>query len=92
MFRFPAYLGTLCFRQILSHIQNVRHIETYLPTFGYISANTGIIRMLAQLDIFMYFKAYSDPTAYSVSGTSFWYYSRAIYAYPEPYLDTFRHV
>ena len=47
--------------------------------------------MLAQLDIFMY-KAYSESMAYSVSGTLFRYYSRAIYAYSEPYLGRFRHI
>ena len=48
-----------------SHIHNVRYIEAYLPTFGYISADPGIIKILAQLDTFMYIKAYPEPTAYS---------------------------
>ena len=39
-------------------------MEVNLPTFGYILADSGIFRILAQLDIFMY-KAYSEPTAYS---------------------------
>ena len=61
--RTPAYLGTLCFRYIQSY--NVRHIEVYLPTFGYILVDSGILRVLAQLDMFMYIKAYSELTAYS---------------------------
>ena len=36
-----------------------------MPTFGYISANSGIFRILAQLDIFMHIKAYSEPMVYS---------------------------
>ena len=60
LFRTPAYvLG------IFSHIPNVRHIEVYLPTFGYILADSGIFRVLTQLDIFIYIKAYSEPMAYS---------------------------
>ena len=50
---------------IFSHIHNVRHAEAYLPTFGYISADSGIFRILAQLDIFMYIKGYSEPMVYS---------------------------
>ena len=48
-----------------SHIHNVRHIEANFPTFGFISADLDIFRILVQLDIFMYIKAYSEPTAYS---------------------------
>ena len=48
-----------------SHIHNVRHIEAYLSTFGYTSADSAIFRILAQLDIFIYIKAYSEPTAFS---------------------------
>ena len=33
--------------------------------FGYILADSGIFRFLAQLDIYMYIKAYSEPMAYS---------------------------
>ena len=33
--------------------------------FGYILADSGIFRVLAQLDIYMYIKAYSEPMAYS---------------------------
>ena len=62
LFRTPGYLGTLCLR----HIKNVRHIEAYLPAFGYILADSSIFRVLAQLDIFMYIKAYSKTIAYSV--------------------------
>ena len=74
-----------------------------MPTFGYISADSGIFRILAQLDIFMYIKAYSEPIVSSgifrnvdniksVLGRLFIYYSRAIYAYPEPYLGRFRYI
>ena len=40
-------------------------LRDILLTFGYISADSGIFRILAQLDILMYIKAYSDPKAYS---------------------------
>ena len=50
---------------IFSDIHNIKHIETYFPTFGYISAYPGIFRILAQLDIFMYIKTYSEPMGYS---------------------------
>ena len=50
---------------IFIHIHNFRHIEAYLLTFGYILADSGIFRFLAQLDIFIYIKAYSEPMAYS---------------------------
>ena len=53
------------FSGIFSDIYNVRHIETYLPTFGYISADPSIFKILAQLDIFMYIKAYSEPMVLS---------------------------
>ena len=33
---------------IFSHIHNIRHIETYLPAFGYISEDSGIFKILAQ--------------------------------------------
>ena len=36
-----------------------------MPIFGYISADSGMFRILAQLDIFMYIKAYSEPMVYS---------------------------
>ena len=36
-----------------------------MPTFGCISADSSIFRILAQLDIFMYIKTYSDPMVYS---------------------------
>ena len=63
LFRAPTYLGTLCFRHI--QLYNVRHIEIYLPTFGYILVDSGICRILAQLNMFMYIKAYSEPMTYS---------------------------
>ena len=46
-----------------SHIHNVRHIEENVPKFGFISAGSGIFKILAELDIFIYIKAYSKPTA-----------------------------
>ena len=64
LFRAPAYLSTLCFSYIQSY--NVRHIEVYLPTFGYILVDSGIFRILAQLDMFIYIKVYSEPMVYSV--------------------------
>ena len=50
---------------IFSHINNVRHIQAYLPTCGYISASSGMFRILTQLNIFMYINAYSETMAYS---------------------------
>ena len=50
---------------IFSHTHNNIHIEVYLPTFGCILENSGIIRIPAQVDIFMYIKTYSEPTPYS---------------------------
>ena len=61
----PAYLDTLYFRYI--QLYNVRHIEVYFSTFGYISVDSGIFRILVQLDMLMYIKAYSELTAYSVT-------------------------
>ena len=43
----------------------VRHIEIYLPTFGYILVDSGIFKIMAQLHMIMYIKAYSEPMAYS---------------------------
>ena len=40
---------------------NVRDIEAYMPTFGYISADSGRFKILAQLNIFIYIKVYSEP-------------------------------
>ena len=79
-------------------MHNIRHIEAYLPKFGYILADSGIVRILAQLDIFIYIKVYSEPTliqAYSEPLTylaSSRYYSRAMHAYSERYLSRFRHI
>ena len=50
---------------IFSHVQNVREIKVYLPTFGFILADSGTFRTLAQLGIFMCIKAYSEPMVYS---------------------------
>ena len=36
-----------------------------MSTFGYILDDSGISGILAQPDIFMYTKAYSEPIAYS---------------------------
>ena len=68
------------------HFHNFRDIEAYLPTFGYVLADSGIFRILAQLDIFMYIKAYSERMAYSGifrTVDSLRHHSRAIYAYSE---------
>ena len=40
-------------------------IELYLSTFGYILVDSGMFRILAQIDMFTYIKAYSKPMAYS---------------------------
>ena len=74
---------------IISHINNVRHSEAYFPTFRYILADPGIVRILTQLDIFKYIQAYSEPLEYLASQRN---YSRAIHAYSEPYLSRFRHI
>ena len=50
---------------ILSYIHNVRYVEIFLPTFGYISADSGTFGIPAQLDIFMCIMAYSELMAYS---------------------------
>ena len=50
---------------IFSHIHNVNHIQVYLPTFGYILDDSGISRILAQQEVFIYIKAYSEPMVYS---------------------------
>ena len=36
-----------------------------MPLFGYILVDSRILRILAQLDTFMYIKRYSEPMAYS---------------------------
>ena len=36
-----------------------------MPTFGYILADSGIFRILVQIDIFMYIKSYSELMVYS---------------------------
>ena len=52
---------------LFSHIlHNVRHIETYLPTFSYILADSGIFKNLVQLDIFTYVQAYSEPGLFGI--------------------------
>ena len=62
LFRALTYLGTSYFRHI--QLNNVRHIEVYLPTFEYVLVDSGIFRILAQLDKFMNIMAYSEPLAY----------------------------
>ena len=57
----------------------------------------GIFRMIqAQLDLFMYIKAYSEPMAYSgifrTADIFSQFQTRAIHAYSEPYLSRFRHI
>ena len=51
---------------IFSHIHNVRHIEECLATFKYIWKDSCIFKILAQLAIFMYIKAYSERMTYTV--------------------------
>ena len=63
LFRAPADLDTLYFIYIQSY--NVRHIEVDLPTFRCILVDSGIFRILALLDMFIYIKASSEPIAYS---------------------------
>ena len=84
----PAYLARYV-SDIFSHIYNVRYIEAFLPIFGNILADSGILRILAQLDIFVYIQDYSEPLKYLAS---FGHYSRAIHAYSGRYLDRFRHI
>ena len=62
LFRALTYLGTSYFWYI--QLNNVRHIEVYLPTFEYVLVDSGIFRILAQLDKFMNIMAYSEPMAY----------------------------
>ena len=57
IFRFPTYSSTLCFRHIQLYLQG-RYIEAYFFKFGYILADSGIFRILPQLDVFMYIEAY----------------------------------
>ena len=42
-----------------------RYIQVYSPTFGYVLVDSEIFRILAQFDMLMYIKAYSEPMAYS---------------------------
>ena len=63
LFRTSAYFGTLYFRYTQSY--DLGYIEVYLSTFGYILADSGIFRILAQLEMLMCIKVYSEPMAYS---------------------------
>ena len=70
-----------------------------MPIFGYISADSSIFRILAQVDTFMYIKAYSERRAYSgilrtVDQFSQFHarYSGAIHVDSEPYLGRFMHI
>ena len=83
--------------QTFSHIHSIRYIKAYLPIFGYISADSGMFRVLEQWDIFIYIKTHSEHMAYSgifetIDIFSQFRYSRAIYAYSEPYFGRFRHI
>ena len=85
-----------CISGMYSHIHNPRYIEVYLLTFGRILTNSVIFRILTQLDIFMFNKAYSKPTAHSGTFRNVDIFSQfhtgysgtqeAIYAYSEPRL------
>ena len=50
---------------MFSHIHIIRNTEAYLPIFEYISADSGIFRIMAQLQMFLYTKTYSEPMTYS---------------------------
>ena len=85
-----------CISGMYSHIHNPRYIEVYLLTFGRILTDSVIFRILTQLDIFMFNKAYSKPTAHSGTFRNVDIFSQfhagysgtqeAIYAYSEPRL------
>ena len=60
LFRTPTCLGTSCFRHIHPYSQR-QTIEAHLSTFRYISADSGIIRILVELNMFIYIKTYSEP-------------------------------
>ena len=59
LFITPAYSGKSCF-------WHVKDIFKTLHTLKHISPHSGIFRVLVQLDIFMYVKAYTKPMASSV--------------------------
>ena len=69
-----------------------------MPRFGYILAESGIFRILPELNIFMYIKAYSETMAYSAifrtvdTLSQFQAGSRVIHAYSEFYLSRFRNI
>ena len=87
---------------IFSHIHNVRYVEAYLPTVGYILADSGIYRILVQLDTFMYISIFRTHGLFkhiqnhrhiqSVSATLFRYCLRSIYTSSELYSDRFRYI
>ena len=62
---FSRLIQALYVSGIFSHIHNVRYVEVHVPIFGYISVVSGMFRIPAQLDIFMYIEAYSEPVVYS---------------------------
>ena len=82
LFTTQVSLGTLL-SGIFSYIHNVRHIEAYFPTFGYILADSGIFRILTQTYLCTLrhiqnpwlIQTYSKLLAYLAS---FRHYSRAI--------------
>ena len=51
--------------QAYSAIFTTLDILRYLPTFGYILADSGTFRILAKLDIFMFMKAYLETMVHS---------------------------
>ena len=70
-----------------------------MPIFRYISADSGIFRILAQVDTFMYIKVHSERRVYSgifrtVDKFSQFHarYSGAIHADSEPYLGRVMHI
>ena len=83
---YSVILTTLdIFRDICPHLGT--HI--WVPTFGYILADSEIFRILTHLDIFVYTQAYSEQLKCLAR---FRHYSRAIHAYSERYLGRFRHI
>ena len=87
--------------QAMQPYLQVRYIEVYLPTFGHFQTNhSGIFRILSQLEIFIYIRVYSKPNGLFKHIQNrrprliqlFRYYSRAIYAYCQPYLGRSRDI
>ena len=70
---------------MFGHIDNVRYIEAYFPTFGYTSEDSEIFGILAQLGLFVYIQEYSEQLKYLAS---FRHYSRVAHSYSVPFLGS----